>query len=137
MSHPHCVCFAGDSAYPNSAWLLAPVRNPRTPAEVRFNEAHGRTRRVVERTFGLLKARFRCLDRSGGALMYSPVKVCRIAAVCCMLHNVAVRKNIPVPEDNVGQAQPPVAAEEADDGDGSGDEDVDDVRQDLIGTYFS
>ncbi|KAJ1097486.1 hypothetical protein NDU88_002604 [Pleurodeles waltl] len=52
---------AGDYGYPNLSWLLTPVRNLRTGAENRCNEGHGRTRRVVERTFGLLKARFRSL----------------------------------------------------------------------------
>ncbi|KAJ1217447.1 hypothetical protein NDU88_005041 [Pleurodeles waltl] len=73
----HWVCpstFASDSRYANLSWLLIPVRNPRTRAEERYNEAHGRTRRIIERTFGLLKARFRCLHMTGGSLFYSPKK---------------------------------------------------------------
>ncbi|KAJ1137682.1 hypothetical protein NDU88_004080 [Pleurodeles waltl] len=65
---------ASDSDYPNLSWLLTPVRNPRTRAEERYNEAHGQTRRITERTLCLLKARFRCLHLTGGSLYYSPKK---------------------------------------------------------------
>ncbi|KAJ1217185.1 hypothetical protein NDU88_004780 [Pleurodeles waltl] len=37
----HRVWLIGDSVYPNLSWLLTPVRNPRTGAEERYNEAHG------------------------------------------------------------------------------------------------
>ncbi|KAJ1208559.1 hypothetical protein NDU88_003943, partial [Pleurodeles waltl] len=63
-----------DSAYPNRLWLSAPLGNPTTSGEVHFNEAYGRTRKLVEQAFGLLKARFCCLDKTGGALLYSPDK---------------------------------------------------------------
>lgn len=41
-------------------------------------------------TSGGLKSRFRCLDRTGGALLYSPEKVSQMI-VCFMLHNTEQR----------------------------------------------
>ena len=75
---------------------MTPFRNPQTPGEERYNEAHARTRAVVERTFALLKSHFRCLDKSGGTLLYSPNFVCQIIGACCILHNFAQRKGLEI-----------------------------------------
>ena len=69
---------------------------PHPPGEEGYNEAHARTRGVVERTFGLLKSRFRCLDKSRGTLLYSPNFVYQIIGACCMLHNFAMRKGLEI-----------------------------------------
>ncbi|XP_053315964.1 transcription termination factor 4, mitochondrial isoform X1 [Spea bombifrons] len=83
----------GESSYGVKSWLLTPVCNPATNAEAEYNSAHRATHCVVEHTFGVLKSRFRCLDHSGGAFLYSPEKVCKIIVVCCILHNIAIMKN--------------------------------------------
>ena len=75
---------------------MTPFRNPETPGEQRYNDAHTHTRAVVERTFGLLKSHFRCLDKSGESLLYSPNFVCQIIGACGMLHNFAVRKGLEI-----------------------------------------
>ncbi|KAJ1200599.1 hypothetical protein NDU88_004422 [Pleurodeles waltl] len=126
----------GDSGYPNLSWLLTPVRNLRTRAEDHYNEAHGRTRRVIERTFGLLKARFRCLQMTGGSLYYSPKKVCQIIVACCMLHNLALRRQVPFlqedgPEGGLVAAVEPVDSEEQE----AEEEDIDN-RNNVIQQYF-
>ncbi|XP_041830093.1 putative nuclease HARBI1 [Melanotaenia boesemani] len=111
----------GDGAYPLQPFLLTPVLNPATAGENRYNAAHVRTRNIVERTFGILKSRFRCLDRTGGALLYSPEKVSQIVIVCCMLHNVAKRHGMEhgamdeerqETDDNHGPQQPDVAGQQ-------------------------
>ena len=67
--------------YPLRLWLLAPMINPTTEAEERYNRAHIKTRNTLERSFGVLKSRFRCLNTSGGTLSYSPLKACKTLLV--------------------------------------------------------
>ncbi|KAJ1201733.1 hypothetical protein NDU88_005539 [Pleurodeles waltl] len=126
----------GDSGYPNLSWLLTPVRNPRTRAGERYNEAHEQTRRVIERTFGLLKATFWCLHMTSGSLYYSPKKVCQIIVACCMLHNLALRRQVPFlqedgPEGGLVAAVEPVDSEEEE----AEEEDIDN-RNNVIQQYF-
>ncbi|KAK1889428.1 putative nuclease HARBI1 [Dissostichus eleginoides] len=59
----------------------------------------GQARAVVERTIGLLKGRWRCLDATGGKLSYKPDKVCQIVRACAVLHNLALLNNVPLPPE--------------------------------------
>ncbi|XP_030048052.1 putative nuclease HARBI1 [Microcaecilia unicolor] len=86
----------GDAGYGSKTWLLTPLAVPRSDAEKRYNEAHIATRCTIERTFGVLKSRFRCLHISGGSLQYSPEKVADIVLVCCMLHNIALKHHLDI-----------------------------------------
>ncbi|KAK0140501.1 putative nuclease HARBI1 [Merluccius polli] len=69
---------------------------------------------IVERAIGQLKSRWRCLDRSGGMLLYHPEKVCRIVQACGVLHNIAHRHGVPLevmalpddPDPGPNNAQP-------------------------------
>jgi len=89
----HCV-YAGDSGYPAEPWLLTPVAAPGTAAETAYNTAHVKTRNVIERCFGVMKSRFRCLDNSGGTLLYTPERACRIVTAVSVLHNFCITRNI-------------------------------------------
>ncbi|CAC5388145.1 HARBI1 [Mytilus coruscus] len=86
----------GDSGYPLKVWLITPLANPSNPQDQRFNNSHCKTRNIVERAFGVLKQRFRCLHKTGGALSYRPERSTNIIETCFRLHNLAVEKNIPL-----------------------------------------
>jgi len=75
-------------------WLLTPIAAPATQAEIAYNNAQCKTRAVIERCFGLLKSRFRCLDKTGGTLLYSAQKTCHIVTACVVLHNMCVSGQI-------------------------------------------
>uniref|UniRef100_A0AAV2JX84 DDE Tnp4 domain-containing protein n=1 Tax=Knipowitschia caucasica TaxID=637954 RepID=A0AAV2JX84_KNICA len=53
---------------------MTPLTNPQTPQEVSYNDKHARTRSIIERTIGILKGRWMCLDTAGGKLLYKPEK---------------------------------------------------------------
>ena len=83
-----------DAGYANRDGFLAPHRqvayhisdhrrNRRGPQEL-FNYRHASLRNVIERTFGVLKKRFRILN---GMNNYPLDKQGKIVMACCVLHN--------------------------------------------------
>ncbi|KAJ1199302.1 hypothetical protein NDU88_003139 [Pleurodeles waltl] len=110
--------------------------NARTRAEERYNEAHGQTRRIIEHTFGFLKARFRCLHLTGGSLYYSPKKVCQVIIACCMLQNLPLRRQVPfLQEDDPGDGRVAGVEHVVSDEEEAEEEDVDN-RTTIIQQYF-
>ena len=85
---------AGDSGYPLEPWLMTPLGTATTRQEMAYNSAHCKTRSVVERCFGVLKSRFRCLDKSGGTLLYSAEKVCKLVIATAVLHNYCISRQL-------------------------------------------
>ncbi|KAJ1207680.1 hypothetical protein NDU88_003070 [Pleurodeles waltl] len=110
------------------------VRNARTRAEERYSEAHGQTRRIIERTFGLLKAMIPMppSDR------WIPILLTQegVPDHRCMLHNLALRRQVQfLQEDEPGDGH--VAALELVDSDEEEAEEEDvDNRSTLIQQYF-
>ncbi|XP_041377269.1 LOW QUALITY PROTEIN: putative nuclease HARBI1 [Gigantopelta aegis] len=86
----------GDSGYPLKTWLMTPLIHPTSHKEISYNRAHCKTRVVIERAFGVLKSRFRCIHKSGGALPFSPKKCSRIIETTFRLHNKAINESIPL-----------------------------------------
>ncbi|XP_028653142.1 putative nuclease HARBI1 [Erpetoichthys calabaricus] len=88
----------GDSCYPLSKNLLTSVHYPVSPAEKWYNEAHSQAVDVIRQTFSALKARFRCLDNLGGNQKYTPARASDIISACCVLHNIAQKFSVGLPE---------------------------------------
>ncbi|XP_071084171.1 putative nuclease HARBI1 [Haliotis cracherodii] len=93
----------GDSGYACRPWLLTPVGDANTRPQQRYNGAHMKTRNTIERAFGVLKSRFRCLHKSSGCLQFTPQKCAKIIMVAFKLHNFCVESRL---------ANPPALEEE-------------------------
>ena len=83
----------GDSASPLLPWLIGPYPQSATMTrdQSRFNKAMNKSRVVVDRAFGKLKGRWRCLLK---VLEESTRKVPHTVLACCILHNIcAIRSD--------------------------------------------
>ncbi|KAJ8974307.1 hypothetical protein NQ317_009547 [Molorchus minor] len=101
----HNSWLLGDSGYPQQPWLMTPILHPiaGTPEE-QYNNSHASARNCIERCFGVLKGKFRCL-LGERVLRYSPEKVGTIAVSCAVLHNICIaarlEHNFDIPEQAV------------------------------------
>ncbi|CAB3222835.1 unnamed protein product [Arctia plantaginis] len=92
------VWLLGDSGYPQRPWLMTPILNAVGGSrEERYTQKHVQACNCIERSFGLLKARWRCLLRDR-ALHYHPHVASSITMACCVLHNIALQAGLPPPQ---------------------------------------
>ncbi|XP_052248750.1 putative nuclease HARBI1 isoform X1 [Dreissena polymorpha] len=101
LERTHAGILLGDSGYGLRRYLLTPKQNPMTESERRYNNYHARGRVVIERAFGVLKSRFRCLHKSGGVLPFNPTKSSHVVVACMKLHNLCITFNVKEPQDAV------------------------------------
>jgi DDE superfamily endonuclease len=100
--------YLADSGYANTRNFITPYRNHlyhlsafrrRSRAnrylssEDLFNHRHAQLRNIVERTFGVVKKKFKILEFMR---TYDYKRQCKIVIACCILHNF-IRKHTEVP----------------------------------------
>ena len=88
----------GDSGYASSPFLMTPYTTTRNEAQEAYNNAHAKTRVIIEQTFGRWKRRFHVLY---GEIRMAPKKVCLIVGACAVLHNIAVQLHEPMEDEEV------------------------------------
>ncbi|XP_066583798.1 putative nuclease HARBI1 [Prorops nasuta] len=97
---PRNTHLLGDSAYPLSKFLLTPYKDNGHLSLVKtnYNRKLSATRMIIERTFGLLKCRWRKLKY---IYMYNVDMIPLIVSACCVLHNICIDNEEESFDDNV------------------------------------
>jgi len=79
----------GDSAYPLTPWLMKPYpEGTRDVNEIQFNKELSSARVKVECAFGLIKSRWRIIQKRFDSTIEFAIK-CAVA--CAVLHNICIR----------------------------------------------
>lgn len=126
----HVLFLPGGRGYIQKPWLMIPIDDPQTAAELRYNSSHAAALSVVSKAFCNLKSRFRCLARHGGSLQYSPVKVSQIFIACCVLHNMALGFSTDIPVEEREEESKRGAGEE-------GNKESQQARKQLVQGHFN
>ncbi len=124
----------GDSGYVNTPWLMAPYPGQAYTAphdERRFNYAHSSARNVIERAFGQLKHRWRCLLLQ---LNHRLSIIPHVIMSCVILHNWLKMRGEPdvLEDEDEVEILPPEVAEDMIDND-----DVAKAKRDLLADYVN
>ena len=87
-----------DSGYASSPFLMTPYTTTRKVAQEAYNNAHAKTRVLIEQTFGRWK---RCFHVLHGEIRMALRKVCLIVGACAVLHNIAIQLHEPVEDEEL------------------------------------
>ena len=90
----------GDSGYACSPFLMTLYAVTRNAAQEAYNDAHAKTRVVIEQTFGRWKRRFHVLHAE---IRMAPENVCVIVGACAVLHSIAVQLHEPMEDEEVAE----------------------------------
>ena len=94
----------GDSAYPLSPWLMKPYpEGTRDRDEIKFNKELSSARVKVECAFGLIKSRWRILQKRFDSTIDFAVKN---AIACAVLHNLCIRLGDNWEEEDIDDDNP-------------------------------
>src|SRR5436190_18983820 len=90
---PHDSHILGDAAYCLTKYVMVPFKDNGhlTERQINFNKRLSSARMIVERSFGLLKGRFRSI------LDTLPMRrtdlIPKYIIACCILHNICILQN--------------------------------------------
>ncbi|KAE8739590.1 hypothetical protein FOCC_FOCC014905 [Frankliniella occidentalis] len=89
----------GDNGYYTALWLHVPILHaePGTP-QFRYTQLHCRSRNVVERCIGILKARWRLLSCDRCINYRNATYAGMMVNACCVLHNYCNQRRVPMPD---------------------------------------
>ncbi|XP_015119302.1 putative nuclease HARBI1 [Diachasma alloeum] len=94
-----------DAGYPFSPYILTPIVDAAegTP-EYRYTRRHTHTRCAIERVFGMLKGRFRCLHKDR-VLLYEPEKVVNFFKSYAILHNIMIDNGLQLDDEDFYESE--------------------------------
>ncbi|XP_066600585.1 putative nuclease HARBI1 [Prorops nasuta] len=101
---PNNTHLLGDAAYPLTKHLLTPYKNNGHLNNIQknYNKKLSTTRLIIERAFGLLKARFRKLYH---VFMFNTDMIPLVIITCCILHNICLNSNDEPFEPNLNDTE--------------------------------
>lgn len=107
------IMLLGDHAHPLLSWLMKgyPDDGHLTREQRRFNDRLSHARTTVERAFGRLKGRWRCLLKK---MDVSISRVPVIVSSCCVLHNLCETQGDEFLEDWMEGVEEPAGLKEPD-----------------------